>query len=1705
MKKFALLTLIGAVVLAALAAGVGASAGSAAAAEIAMPHRAGMASAPDAPARQPMPTATPAQGAGRSESRKVEAMSSAAFSQQEMSAAALHNMPSPTPTARVAVQLSEAQFQASEKARARQESSGASFESSPLGPLQVLVSNDDFDQAFEIMGLPFTYVGSTVGATTAADDPELCVGSGTARGATVWFRLVAPVSTPLLLNTFGSNYDTMLAVFTGERGNLTMLACNDDFGSLQSQVQMNLVAGTVYFIEVAHYDSSGAGGDLVLSGEAIPFTSCASVVGMSQTECEALVDLYNNTNGSAWLNRTNWLVTNRPCEWYGVSCNYGVVTGLFLNGNQLNGTLPSQLGNLGGLQFLWLHNNALVGTIPATLGNLSNLRMLYLYENQLSGPIPLTLGGFGSLGNLEELSIYNNQLSGTIPVELATLTSLQQLRLDGNQLTGGIPAEFGAMPNLIGLELQSNQLSGAVPTELGNLANLQWLRLDNNQLSGGIPPQLGNLSRLRDLSLGGNPLGGQIPMEFGNLSQLRTLALYSNQLNGNIPASLGNLLNLWYLDLDANQLSGNIPEQFGSLLQMQELYLYSNQLSGSIPTSLGSLANLRVLELGGNLLSGSIPVELGNLVELQVLYLPFNELTGPIPSELGALTNLHTLGLHNNQLSSSIPWSLGSLANLQWLSLNNNQLSGLIPSSLGSLGNLIRLYLRSNQLNGSIPAELGNLNNLALLDLSSNQLSGSIPAELGSLTSLERLYLYANQLTGSIPPSLGNLVQLQSLALYQNQLSGSIPGELGNLVNLGYFDLEANLLVGPIPPQLGNLINLQSLWLANNQLNSAIPPELGSLSNLTYLYLHNNQLSGSLPVELSNLVNLRDLYLDRNPLRGELPDRLTNLTAMETFYFYGTQLCVPDNPALQNWLAAIPVVSGTGYYCSELAPAAVLTKLVNGVDVGGAAGPYLNVGAPVTWTYVLTNTGGVALVEMSLVDEVEGAVTECAPYALQGSLPPGESTVCTLVGSVIAGHYTNTATFIGMPEIIFSEPVSAYAVSYYVGAVPGVTMVKLTNGVDVGQTPGPSLRVGEPVQWTYYVTNTGNTPLLGMTLIDDREGEITDCIPSLATPLAPGAGLVCTKSGAVQAGQYVNGAEVSGSAPTVDPIVVTSTDLSYYHGIRAELSVDKTTQGQNPTAPPGSVLLSGVPVSWAYTVRNLGDVPILDVVLSDDREGMITECAPVQLPATLQPGAATVCAKTGIAQVGQYANTATVSGIAVSPDSQSWQLSATDTSYYLGRGGEVQFTKQINGQSADRPPGLYLGIGESVTWSYRITNTGHVALTNMSIVDDREGTISNCTPSLASGLTPGASIVCTKSGVSLRGQYSSTALFVSQSASAPVHQVQATATSYYFGSNSEMNKSVFPTHASIGDELTFTLVITTRIPDRQVTFHVVEQLPPQLKLLEGSVLTDLGSASFDSVNNVIRWSHAGPAGVSTRVTVIYRARLMTSCFTEAISITELFEDGDSAPAGRADAVIQPAGGEYCVIFLPMLEKARPSKSVLPSLVNYNFEQGGGVGWTQRIDGSSNTLIFTQQEKPRVMIDGDWYAWLGGVNNQTNELSQQITLPSDYSDLRLRYLHWIQSDEDSCTNDRAEVRLNGTVIKSYQLCKATRTFDPAKNYGWRWEILDLAAFKGQTVTLAFWSQLNASRLSNFFVDIAQLCSSDADAPAGTVRCSDPPTP
>ena len=138
----------------------------------------------------------------------------------------------------------------------------------------------------------------------------------------------------------------------------------------------------------------------------------------------ALATFYFATGGSLWTNNTGWLSYDiDECEWFSHS------------------PLDQVCDDEGYYLHLHLDNNNLVGTLTAEMAILSNLTLLDLSSNSLSNTIP---SSFQALTNLGYLNLAHNALNGSIPIGLMTqLTSLRQLGVNNNLLTGTIPSDVG--------------------------------------------------------------------------------------------------------------------------------------------------------------------------------------------------------------------------------------------------------------------------------------------------------------------------------------------------------------------------------------------------------------------------------------------------------------------------------------------------------------------------------------------------------------------------------------------------------------------------------------------------------------------------------------------------------------------------------------------------------------------------------------------------------------------------------------------------------------------------------------------------------------------------------------------------------------------------------------------------------------------------------------------------------------------------------------------------------------------------------------------------------------------------------------------------------------------------------------------------------------------------------------------------------------
>ena len=686
--------------------------------------------------------------------------------------------------------------------------------------------------------------------------------------------------------------------------------------------------------------------------------------GATNSDRDALIALYDSTGGGNWTRFDNWDTSAPLGDWYGVTTDAtGRVTELWLQQNNLRGTIPAAVGGLTQLVVLALFREpGLTGPIPPELGNLTELRLLALGGNSMTGAIPPELG---NLTELTGLYLWGNGLTGAIPPELGNLSRLQALQLDGPVTSAAAhsdrtPEDSRAdaeqpMPEFaVPYRAQAREFRDRDP-ESADIAASH----NNAGLTGPIPPEIWNLRDLTLLTLGRNRLTGGIPPAIGNLTNLEEFSVQDNQLTGAIPAALWTLTDLTRLVIAGNRLTGGIPPEIADLGDLEVFWAANNNLSGSIPREIGSLDSLTHLGLHDNSLTGTVPASLGNLTALVQLAVSRNDLQGTIPPELGNLGNLKALYLNQNRLDGSIPPELGALDSLTSLSLRGNELTGAIPPEIGDLSKLAQLWVHANPLSGPLPLDMTKLANLSVFNFSATRLCvpddqgfvswlqsvGDVTGsglDCGSISSdrdvLEALYnatdgpnwtnsanwttnaplgewygvttdatervigldLEDNNLSGPLPAALGSLDKLEELILEDAGISGAIPPELGQLGNLTVLSLGSNSLTGPIPRELGDLTSLEALGLIGSPLTGSIPPELGKLANLETLVLSGTDISDSIPSELGNLGNLTLLSLAENNLSGTIPPELGNLTLLEALSLQDNDLSGPLPPELGN-------------------------------------------------------------------------------------------------------------------------------------------------------------------------------------------------------------------------------------------------------------------------------------------------------------------------------------------------------------------------------------------------------------------------------------------------------------------------------------------------------------------------------------------------------------------------------------------------------------------------------------------------------------------------------------------------------------------------------------------------------------------------------------------------------------------------------------
>ncbi len=420
---------------------------------------------------------------------------------------------------------------------------------------------------------------------------------------------------------------------------------------------------------------------------------CTALDIIPDSEFQVLVALYNATAGADWKNK--WDVSANTLNekiWYGVTVESGHITKIKLQGNNLNGFIPAELGGLPFLKELLLNDNLLSDAIPVELGNLESLTKLSLYNNQLSGNIPESVG---NLRVLTEMYLQKNALTGKIPVTLANITTLKELQLNNNQLNDTIPTALGAMNSLVSLNISNNQIKGKLPQTINNLDNLRMLDISNNSIS-----ELENI-----ITFGSNV----------------SVNLNNQQIDNTEPLLIdGNMITLQLPNICTyNHTAKNFNARNEFIIKL------NGETKGSV-TALESGNLLFAASLVENMTDGdeiSIVQKNGQAYGTSLIFHAVRTITTPIPdSEFQALTAIY------NSLGGASwinKWNItqNDLHIRDWYGVSINQ------------GHVISIQLPSNNVTGNIP-DLSGLPYLQTLDLSHNSISGVSAILPASITTL---------------------------------------------------------------------------------------------------------------------------------------------------------------------------------------------------------------------------------------------------------------------------------------------------------------------------------------------------------------------------------------------------------------------------------------------------------------------------------------------------------------------------------------------------------------------------------------------------------------------------------------------------------------------------------------------------------------------------------------------------------------------------------------------------------------------------------------------------------------------------------------------------------------------------------------------------------------------------------------------------------
>nr|CAB3492171.1 unnamed protein product [Digitaria exilis] len=192
---------------------------------------------------------------------------------------------------------------------------------------------------------------------------------------------------------------------------------------------------------------------------------------------------------------SNW-VGNDVCKYNGVVCvealddpKIMVVAGIDLNGADIAGYLPPELGLLTDLAFFHINTNRFCGIIPKSMSRLSLLHEFDVSNNRFVGPFPFVCL---EMASLKYLDIRFNDFEGELPPGLFD-KDLDAIFVNTNRFVGHIPENLGNSTASV-IVFANNGLIGCIPKSIGRMVKtLDEIIFMNNKLEGCLPLEMGYL------------------------------------------------------------------------------------------------------------------------------------------------------------------------------------------------------------------------------------------------------------------------------------------------------------------------------------------------------------------------------------------------------------------------------------------------------------------------------------------------------------------------------------------------------------------------------------------------------------------------------------------------------------------------------------------------------------------------------------------------------------------------------------------------------------------------------------------------------------------------------------------------------------------------------------------------------------------------------------------------------------------------------------------------------------------------------------------------------------------------------------------------------------------------------------------------------------------------------------------------------------